>query len=263
MKKTKAILLFLIISATTYYAIAFLAFEKGGPRVYYMAAIPIVCLGVALMFSVINGFHLLYPLLTGLIAIPLPLLFFNISLSKSALFGCVMAVIALVGAIIGTIIYSIVNKSCGVTSRDRRKAYADKPLGKSRSQAFRSGKPIDFSEAQHSDDPEKDYLEDEKDILNNAEEKSEPAEKPEYVEYTNEELIRRMRGGSMNAPASPSLSKTRDRKFDTQRLPEDFQTWFNLPVRKDIKDWATYDGPSITEKAASESDPDLPEDTNQ
>ena len=263
MKKTKAVLLFTILSAAACYAIAFVAFHKGGTQAYYMAAIPIICLGVALMFSVINGFHLLYPVLTGLFAIPLPLFFFNISPIKSVFFGCAMAVIALVGVLIGTIIYAIVNKSCGVTSRDRRKAYADKPLGKSRSQAFRSEKPIDFSEVQHSDDPEKDYLEDAEDILNSEEEKIMPPERPEYVEYTNEELIRRMRGGSMNAPVSPSLSKTRDKKFDTQRLPEDFQTWFNLPVRKDIKDWATYDGPSITEKAASKSDPDLPDDTSR
>ena len=262
MKKTKAALLFVILSAAAYYLIAFIAFERGGAHIYNLVAIPIVCLGIALVFSVLNGFHLLYPILTGLLTVPLPLLFFNLSITKSALFGGAMAVIAFVGMIIGTIIYTVVNKSCGVTSRDRRKAYADKPVGKSRSQAFRSEKPIDFTEMQHSDDPEKDYLEDEETILEKAKEKNEPAERPEYVEYTNEELIRRMRGGSMNSPVSPSLSKTRDRKFDTQRLPADFQTWFNLPVRKDIKDWATYDGPSITEKAASKNDHDTPDDPN-
>ena len=255
MKKTRAIVLFLIISAAAYYIIAFLALGRGGSHVYSITAIPVVALGASLILGILSGFRILFPILTGVITIPLPIIFFSLSFSKAALFGGIMAVISLVGMILGTIIYAIVNKSCGVTSRDRRRAYADKPLGKSRSQAFRSEKPIDFSGKQTSEDPEKDYLDDPGSLKEKASEnKNEPSERPEYVEYTNEELMRRMRGGgNMNKPVSPSLSKSHDRKFDTQRLSADFQTWFNLPVRKDIRDWPTYDGPSITEKAASKN----------
>ncbi len=253
MKKTKSTLFFIILSAAAYYLITFISLGKGGSHVYSITALPIVALGVSMLLGVLGGFRPLYILLTGLVTIPLPLILFNVSFIKSLLFGAVMAVIALVGMILGTIIYTIVNKSCGVTSRDRRKAYADKPIGKSRSQAFRSEKPIDFSGEHTSEDLEKVFLDDDAETIREIEEeKNEPPEKPEYVEYTNEELLRRMRGGSMNKPVSPSLSKERDRKFDTQRLSADFQTWFNLPVRKDIKEWATFDGPSITEKAASD-----------
>ena len=254
MKKTRAIILFLILTAAIYYIIAFLAMGKGGAHTYSIVAIPVVALGVSLILGVLSGFSILFPILTGVACIPLPMIFFNLSITKAALFGVIMAVISLVGIILGTIIYAIVNKSCGVTSRDRRKAYSDKPVGKSRSQAFRSEKPIEFSEKQEDKDREKEY---EKEYLDDEviinEKENEPSERPEYVEYTNEELLRRMRGGNMNKPASPSLSRSQDRKFDTQRLSADFQTWFNLPVRKDIRDWPTYDGPSITEKATSES----------
>ena len=253
MKKTKSTLLFIILSAAAYYLITFIAIGKGGSHVYSITALPIVALGVSMLLGVLGGFRPLYILLTGLVTIPLPIILFNVSFTKSFLFGVVMAVIALVGMLLGTIIYTIVNKSCGVTSRDKRKAHNDKPIGKSRSQAFRSEKPIDFSEEHTAEDFEKKFLDDEEETIREIEEeKNESPEKPEYVEYTNEELLRRMRGGSMNKPVSPSLSKDRDSKFDTQRLSADFQTWFNLPVRKDIKEWATFDGPSITEKAASD-----------
>lgn len=256
MKKNTAMILFLIISAAVYYLLFFIAFSSGGPRVYSITAVPVVCLGLSMIFGVLHSFKVLYPLINGILCFPLPLIFFGISPEKSAAFAGIMALISLVGLIIGTALYAIVNKACGVTSRQQRKASSEKPSKKSRSNAFKSEKPISFSQNESSES---------EDIEEKVQNELSSDEDYEYVEYTNEELLRRMRSGNMNTPVSPSLSKERDRRFDTQRLSADFQTWFNKPFPKDIKEWASFDGPSITEKKSAErsenkNPKDYPED---
>lgn len=127
MKKTRAMIFFLLLTAAVFYAPPLLAFNVSSTYVFLFVSIPTVTFGLSLIYSIINGFHILYPVLAGATFFLVPVYFFELSKITSLKLAGAAALVVLTGNIAGTLIYAIVNKITGVSKFKKQKKTSGRP----------------------------------------------------------------------------------------------------------------------------------------
>ena len=101
MKKTRAMIFFLLLTAAVFYAPPLLAFNVSSTYVFLFVSIPTVTFGLSLIYSIINGFHILYPVLAGATFFLVPVYFFELSKITSLKLAGAAALVVLTGNIAG------------------------------------------------------------------------------------------------------------------------------------------------------------------
>jgi uncharacterized membrane protein len=102
MKVNLKMMPYLLVNIAAFYILPMIIRDMGTALLVLLVAIPLICFATAIVFGVKNSFNWIYSLVVALLFVPTIFIYYN---ESAAFYAAIYGVLALVGNLIGKILY--------------------------------------------------------------------------------------------------------------------------------------------------------------